>query len=96
MEPVTVFKSDGGQEAAEQFQQWQAGHPNGYYINVKSELRGVLHRVGCHHVGGAGEWDPDAGDVARRSKLCCDSRESLSREAARRLLDVVTCSDCKP
>jgi hypothetical protein len=95
MEPVVEFSSAQGQEAAEQFQKWQSAHPTGFYVNVKSLTRGILHRVDCFHVGGVGEWDPAAGDVAHRAKLCSDSRESLTRWAAERQLDLASCSDCK-
>ena len=46
-------------------------------INRKTATDGMLHKVGCRHVGGAGEWDPAFGDVARRAKVCHADRGAL-------------------
>jgi hypothetical protein len=57
MEPVVFSSADGG-DAQEAFQRWQADNPAGFYINRKAATQGMLHRVGCGHVGQPGEWDP--------------------------------------
>ncbi len=95
MEPE-VFSSEAGENAQEAFQQWQADNPAGYYINRKAASQGMLHRVGCGHVGHAGEWDPGFGDVARRAKVCHRDRTARMSWAEREGVAVTACADCRP
>ena len=89
-----VFSAADGPEAQARFQQWQAANPGGYYLNRRSATQAMLHRVGCRHVGGAGEWDQAAGDVARNAKVCHADAAELARWAAGAGVAVVRCSDC--
>jgi hypothetical protein len=95
MEPE-VFSSADGEGAQEGFQRWQAGNPTGFYINRKTTTRGMLHRVGCGHVGNPGDWDPEFGDVARRAKVCHNDRAALLSWAERQGVAVTPCTDCRP
>jgi hypothetical protein len=95
MEPE-VFSSAAGEDAQEAFQKWQADNPAGFYINRKGASQGMLHRVGCGHVGHAGEWDTGFGDVARRAKVCLQDRATLMSWAEREGVTVTPCADCRP
>jgi len=94
MEPE-IFSNDVGTDAQERFQRWQADHPGGLYINLKASAHGMLHRVGCGHVGKAGEWDPRFGDLARRDKVCHTDRAVLLEWARREGVTVTPCADCQ-
>lgn len=94
MQPET-FSSENGADAQAKFQQWQADNPSGFYLNLKARKRAMLHRVGCGHVGGAGEWNPESGDVARKAKVCHTDRKTLTDWAAENGYDVDLCADCR-
>jgi hypothetical protein len=68
--------------------------PAGCYINRKTLSHGMLHEVGCPHVGGAGDWDAGFGDVARRAKVCHRDRAALLAWAEREGVAVTPCADC--
>jgi hypothetical protein len=95
MEPE-IFSSDDGTDAQAKFQRWQAGHPTGFYINRKTATQGMLHRVGCGHLGGPGEWDPATGDLAKRAKVCHSERDALMRWAEKQGVTIIACADCRP
>jgi hypothetical protein len=94
MEPE-IFSSAAGSDAQEAFQRWQADNPAGFYINRKAASHGMLHRVGCPHVGGAGDWDAEFGDVARRAKVCHRDRAALLAWAEREGVAITPCADCE-
>lgn len=94
--PPEEFSAADGPDAQERFQRWQATNPTGFYLNRRSATRGMLHKVGCVHVGGAGEWDPASGDVARNAKVCHTDSAELARWAAEEGVTVTPCSDCRP
>ncbi len=94
--PPEVFSAADGPDAQERFQRWQAAHPTGFYLNRRSATRGVLHKVGCKHVGGAWVWDPVDGDVARNAKVCHPDAAELTRWAAGEGVTVAPCEDCLP
>ena len=56
----------------------------------------MIHKVGCPHVGSAGEWDTEFGDIVRKAKVCHKDRSSLMAWADVECVNVVPCSDCKP
>jgi hypothetical protein len=91
-----VFSSSDGSDAHERFQRWQAEHPGGFYINRRSASQGMLHRVGCGHVGGAGEWDSGFGDLVKRAKVCHTERGPLLEWAEGAGVTVRMCADCRP
>ncbi len=95
MKPVVFSRSDGS-DAQASFQRWQAEHPSGFFINRKSASKGVLHRVRCGHVGGAGDWDPGWGDLAKRAKVCHTERGPLVEWAQGAGVTVKMCADCRP
>ncbi len=84
----------------EQFKQWMAEHPNGFYLNetqvgnIKHGQGGViLHKVSCHHLGN-GE-----GIISTTyAKVADEDREALVSWAhtSDKNLTVVNCSSCKP
>jgi hypothetical protein len=82
----------------QQFKDWLQRHPHGFYLNegsVGNIQRGaggmILHRVGCHHLGG-GE-----GVISTTyGKAASDDLEELMSWAERKGLGVVGCSSCKP
>lgn len=91
-----IFSSTDGVEAQEKFQRWQAENPSGFYINQKSASNGMLHRVGCPHVGDAGDWDAGFGDVTRRAKVCHGDRAALISWAEEKGVNISMCADCRP
>jgi hypothetical protein len=91
-----IFSSATGEDAQDAFQQWQEANRGGFYINLKTKSQGMLHKVGCGHVGQPGDWDPDFGDVARRAKVCHRDRAALLSWAQREGVVVNHCADCKP
>jgi hypothetical protein len=91
-----VFSSADGEHAQEGFQQWQTDNPTGFDINRKAVARRMLHRVGCGHVGNAGDWDPEFGDVDRRAKVCHKDRSALLSWVALDGVYVALCADCRP
>jgi len=91
-----IFSSADGEHAQEDFQRWQADNPTGFYINRKTAARGMLHRVGCGHVGKADDWDPEFGDVARRAKVCHRDRAALLSWPEQEGVAVTLCADCRP
>jgi hypothetical protein len=95
MEP-DVFVSTGGNDAQEAFQRWQTDNPGGFYINRKTSSHGMLHQVGCPHVGGPGDWDAGFGDVARRAKICHLDCDALVKWAEEKHVTLTRCADCQP
>lgn len=91
-----VFSSDDRDDAQAAFQRWQADNPTGFYVNRKSATTGMLHRVGCPHVGHPGDWDPDFGDIARSPKVCAPERAALESWARKYDLALAECGDCRP
>ena len=69
------------------FRRWMAEHPDGYYVNKTGASQGMLHRVGCPHLG-TGE-----GVICTtNSKLCSDSAEELKREMRGMAWQLSVCS----
>jgi|GEM_PF-1632307 hypothetical protein len=95
MEPET-FDSEHNPNAPVAFDAWQQQHDGGFYINRRSSTRGMLHRVPCKHVGGAGEWDDEFGDVTRKPKVCHTNLLELVRWAGTAGVVLTVCSDCCP
>jgi len=82
----------------QQFKQWMAQHPDGYYLNeglAGNIRRGkggmMLHKVGCHHLG-TGE-----GVITTTyAKAASEDRRELLTWADGAGLTAVACRSCKP
>lgn len=80
----------------QQFKDWLAQHPHGFYLNVRRRgnlERGqgqiMLHKVGCYHVG-TGEGFT----TTTNAKVVCDSQKELTQWAEAKGLTIVVCSSC--
>lgn len=92
----SVFSSAEDSNAQIAFQRWQEGNPDGFYVNRKAGTYGMLHRVGCCHVGGAGDWNAEFGDVTKRVKVCHLDRAALTNWAERHGVTLAMCNSCNP
>jgi len=90
-----IFSTGGSGGGSQAFQDWQAGNAQGFYINLKTQAYGMLHRVDCLHVGSPSEWNPEL-DVTSSTKVCHPDRSELLGWAKVDHVDVVECGTCKP
>jgi len=82
-------------DAPRMFVEWQRANPDGYLVNVKSQSKGMLHRVGCPHIGKSEEWVPEWGDLTDRLKVCHPKPDPLHRWAEAQGCALDRCSSCK-
>lgn len=83
-------------DAQAAFQLWQANNTDGDYVNLKAAARGMLHRVGCPHVGGPEDWEPRFENLVKRAKVCYRDRPTLLSWSNTHGIDLEMCGDCKP
>lgn len=53
----TTFWSANQPDAERAFRAWQSENRDGFCINERTKSSGMLHRVGCFHVGAPGNND---------------------------------------
>ena len=75
------------------FHRWQAKNPAGYLIAHRAGASGMLHRVGCQHIGGPGEMDK-AYNVTRTAKTCHAEKWVLQKWARENGIELAYCHDC--
>ncbi len=75
----------------QEFKDWHAQHPQGFYLNERGHGEVMLHKVGCFHHGSGKRFRSTT-----RFKVGSDDREKLMEWAKKRNLKVVPCSSCKP
>lgn len=90
-----IFATSDDAEAPARFQRWQSANPAGYFINLKTSAYGMLHKVGCPHVGKPGEWNDAWGDVTKNPKVCHADPEVLRRWTRDRSVELEGCGDCR-
>ena len=79
-----------GQAQDQQFKDWHAQHPHGFYLNQRGQGEVMLHKVGClHHGSGKGF------NSTTRFKVGSNDREELLEWAKANNLKVVPCGHCK-
>lgn len=81
--------------AHDDFQTWRRRHPEGLFVNCRTENEWMLHRSLCPHHGDT-EWRAGRkgwGNLTKNPKLCGSDVE-LSREAAQRGAALKRCRDC--
>lgn len=88
------FDSARNSDAVSEFQWWLDANPGAFYVNLKTERRGVLHRVGCHHLGDPRDWRRDQGDPCKNAKICSPDRQALVGWADDREVELELCGDC--
>lgn len=76
--------------ASEEFERWMADNPNGYYVNLLSARRGLLHRGGCSHM----RFAPGQANLVAHPKWTSMERGELERRASRENVELALCSDC--
>ncbi len=91
-----IFSRDMGNDPQALFQKWQADHPSGFYVNRTSTSEGMVHKVGCGHVGGPSDWEPRFGDLVKNAKICHLEPAKLLVWAKDEKVFVTLCEDCKP
>ena len=73
----------------EAFLAWIAAHPDGYYLNERSEREVMLHRGRCHHI----EFNVPVRLIAAR-KVCSLDPQRLRAWATAHQRRFLECSDC--
>jgi len=93
---IQQFASETVGAGAREFQAWYDANPGGFYINMKNPQQGMLHAVGCPHLGNPREWTAGPFDSCRRRKVCDLDRRALVRWAQELRVTLTPCSDCRP
>lgn len=80
-----------------QFQAWRREHPDGFLLNRKSAISGLIHRVDCPHLGDS-QWTAGSGqDLTRQRKICSLNLRELTVWAQQNgLKRLAICTDCRP
>ena len=78
-----------GTSADEQFKHWATSHPDDFYINIRSQTSGRLHKASCWHLG-SGEGVSSTSN----SKICSNSIEELRTWAQEHSLELIDCTHC--
>ena len=93
MDPV-IFTTLDNRSVAQVFVRWQFSNPTGYVDNHKTTSSGMLHEVGCSHIGPPGDWTPDWGDLSKTPKVCHSKRGALQEWARSNRIRIDVCSNC--
>ncbi len=86
------FERDPAGEASTTFWQWLQTHPDGYFINLTSSGRGLIHRGNCGHMKFT---YPEQTNFLSREKLCAQDRMELERYAADKHFQLEDCTGCQ-
>jgi hypothetical protein len=93
------FEDSPEQLVHAEFQSWRRANPDGYFLNCKSHLEGMLHRTLCLHPGDT-EWqctDDGFHSLTKKKKVCSVSITELECWAVDHgITHIKRCSDCAP
>lgn len=92
---IKKFKDEPPRGAHADFQAWRERWPDGFFLNVLSSSKAMLHRIACGHLESptkelAGDWN-----LTKRQKVCSRSTMLLDAWAMRNGLIVSRCQDCQ-
>lgn len=94
---ISIFHDSAKRNAHQQFQQWRSKNPQGFFINRKTERRGLVHKTDCAHPGSS-EWTQEevGASLTEKMKVCSRSVENLLLWAQKNNLSVTSCKHCAP
>ena len=88
-------ESASSEKAVRDFVQWmRENREEGFIVNLKTRTSGMIHRVGCFHIGAPEDWKPEWGDLTKTPKVCDADRGVLERWARTKEIHVDVCSHC--
>ncbi len=93
MKPAT-FETRNDPNATGKFVKWQRRTPSGFVVNCKTGVSGMIHCVGCFHLGAVDEWVPEWGDLTKNPKVCHPDRGALEEWASTRSIRLEVCGHC--
>ena len=96
---IEQFEDSPEHLAHTEFQSWRRTNPDGYFLNCKSSLEGMLHKALCLHPGDT-EWqcaDDGFHSLTKKKKVCSESIAELEFWAAdHNITRLKRCADCVP
>ena len=93
-EPLVEFKDHDGKILHDRFLSWRRKHPEGFYLAIKSKLKGNLHSVSCWHQGSLRFKDSGGSSATKDLKVCAGTQGELASWARSRGIELSRCAHC--
>lgn len=84
------FSEDLAGSGTAEFEAWMIENPHGYYVNLTSARRGLLHRGGCWHMS----YGPGEANLVSHRKWTSAERRELEERALREQVKITLCKSC--
>ena len=92
---MQIFHSKLDPGAHTGFRDWHRANPDGFFLNLKTERSGLIHRVDCLHLADCDfELDTPAWSITKTPKICSGDLKAIEAWAAQHSVTSRYCRDC--